>query len=227
MMDKEQHIIESWQANAGNWINLIESNGIESRRLVTNKAILDAILSSRPSFVFDIGCGEGWLAKELSKLGIRVCGADVIPELIAKAKERSTGNFFVASYEDIYSYTFKMQMPKLFDAIVINFALLGKQSAEDLLASLPGYLSPRGKLFIQTLHPHQRREINDYVTGWKAGSWNGLGEQFTMPYDWYFRTMEDWLLLLERAGFNVSRTIETSHPVSGGVLSVIFECDVK
>src|SRR6185503_6804084 len=174
IMDKEQLIIQSWQANADNWIRLIESEGIESRKLVTNKAIVSAIKAANPASVFDIGCGEGWLAKELSAPEISITGVDIIPELIAKAKEKVNGNFFVASYEEIYSYTFKMKVSKLFDAIVINFALLGKESTESLLASLPQYLLPSGSLYIQTLHPQVRKEINDYVTGWKEGGWKGL-----------------------------------------------------
>ena len=226
-MDKEQYIIQSWQANAGNWIRLIESGGIESRKLVTDKVIVNAIITAKPSSVFDIGCGEGWLAKELFDRGISVSGMDIVPELVAKAKEKVKGNFFVASYENIYSYTFKMRLSKLFDAIVINFALMGKESAKNLLASLPHYLLPEGKLFIQTLHPHTRKELNDYVTGWKQESWNELGDQFILPYEWYYRTMEDWLELLDRSGFGNIKTTETAHPQSGQLLSVIFECNVK
>jgi 2-polyprenyl-3-methyl-5-hydroxy-6-metoxy-1,4-benzoquinol methylase len=221
-MDKEKHIIQSWQANAANWIGLIESNGIESRKLVTNKAILDALLSAKPISVLDIGCGEGWLTKELYDRGIAVSGVDVIPGLIEKAKEKVTGDFYIASYEDIASG--KIDFSKLFDAIVINFALIGKESTENLLASLPQYLSDNGKLFIQTLHPYSRKELNDYITGWKQGSWDGLGDQFTMPYDWYFRTMEDWIQLLGQSGFKDIKVTEIVHPHSAKPLSVLFEC---
>ncbi len=226
-MDKEQHIIQSWQENAGNWIGLIESEGIESRKLVTNKAIFHAIAAAKPSSVFDIGCGEGWLAKQLSDLGISVSGVDIVPAFVARAKEKVNGQFFVASYEDIYTYTFKIRLSKLFDVIVINFALIGKESAESLLAALPQYLLPDGKLIIQTLHPHIRKEIDDYVSGWKEGGWSGLGDQFTMPYEWYFRTMEDWHLLFRKCGFEKIRTTDTIHPSSGKLLSAIFECYVK
>lgn len=224
-MDKEQLIIHSWQANAGAWTRLIESDGIESRNLVTNKAIVDAVLSIKPHSVLDIGCGEGWLAKEFFEKGIVVTGADAIEELIAKAKEKVKGDFYVASYEDIASG--KISFSKTFDAIVINFALIGKESTEALLASLPEYISARGKLFIQTLHPYHRKELNDYTSGWKDGSWNGLNDQFVMPYQWYFRTMEDWLQVLNSSGFSAIHITETIHPLSGQFLSVIFECNVK
>lgn len=221
-MSKEKDIINSWHTNARNWINIIERNGIESRRLVTNEAIINAVCSAKPRSVLDIGCGEGWLSAKLAEKGIAVTGIDVIPELIEKAKQKVTGDFFVASYEDMTAHT--IRFTDLFDAAVINFALIGKESAEQLLHSLPSYLIAGGKLFIQTLHPYHRKAINDYTSGWKTDSWDGLGDEFTQPYEWYFRTLEDWVQLLKGAGFNEVIVHTTKHPVTGAELSVIFEC---
>ena len=224
-MNNEERIIASWEANANSWIDLIESNGIASRKLITNKAIVDAVSNREPVTALDLGCGEGWLSKALQEKGIRLTGADVVPALIEKAKEKIAGDFVVASYEDIAGQDnfFGQQ----FDAIIINFALLGKESTEQLLAALPRYLSSPGKLFIQTLYPDSRKSIDDYTTGWKDGSWDGLGEQFMMPYQWYFRTMEDWYLLLHRSGFHHLKVREVLHPQSSLPLSVIFECAVS
>ena len=223
-MSNEQKIINSWQVNAGNWIDIIDNNSIESRKLATNKAIVNAVCKSKPASVLDVGCGEGWLSKALQDTGIEIYGVDVIPELIDKAKQKVKGDFWVASYEDITIG--KIVFPKLFNAIVINFALIAKESTENLLAALPRYLAPGGKLFIQTLHPHSRKVVDDYTTGWKEGSWDGLGEQFTMPYQWYFRTLEDWLILLGESGFSKVKIGEVLHPVSAKQLSVIFECEI-
>ncbi len=221
-MDKEQKIIESWKANAGNWIAIIDDNGIESRKLATNNAIVDAVCESKAVTVLDIGCGEGWLSKELQEKGMEIMGVDIIPELINKAKQKVKGDFWVASYEDIADG--KIEFSKPADAIVINFALIAKESTEKLLAALPRFLAPGGKLFIQTLHPNSRKEINDYISGWKDGSWDGLGKQFTQPYSWYFRTMKDWLELLGQSGFSKIKVTEVTHPHSAKPLSVIFQC---
>lgn len=224
-MDKEKQIINSWAANASNWISIIDSNGIESRRLVTNNAIVSTVMKDKPSSVLDIGCGEGWLAKELYEQGITVDGVDVIPGLIQAASKKNPGHFFTGSYQDIAAG--KIIFPKLYDAVVINFALIGKGSTEELLASLPSLLVTGGKLFIQTLHPYSRKAINDYVSGWKGGSWDGLGDQFTMPYQWYFRTMEDWMDLLAASGFTEIVVTEIFHPVNKKPFSVIFQCSVR
>ncbi|MEM6754398.1 MAG: class I SAM-dependent methyltransferase, partial [Cyanobacteria bacterium P01_C01_bin.38] len=62
----EKSVLDSWNNNASAWINTIENDQIESRKLVTNKAIVDAIVSYSPATILDIGCGEGWLTRELT-----------------------------------------------------------------------------------------------------------------------------------------------------------------
>lgn len=220
-MNKEKDILQSWKANAENWADLIHRNGIESRRVATNKAIIDVVLGHHPNSVLDVGCGEGWLAKELHDKGTKVTGFDAIPELIYKARQRSKAEFIVASYEDIYSGTIRFSSS--FNAIVANFSLIGKESTENLLRSLRNYLSANGALFIQTLHPFTRKEINDYESGWKEGSWDGF-DQFIFPYQWYFRTMEDWVLMIKKAGFKTVNAKDIRHPDSQKLLSVIFKC---
>ena len=223
-MNKEEKILSSWAINASSWIEVIESNAIESRKLATNIAIVNAVVSSQPGSVLDIGCGEGWLAKELSDRGMSVTGIDAIPAFLDKAREKSSGRFIEASYKEIADGNILGE--NKFDVVVINFALISKESTEQLLGAVPNLLNTGGKLFIQTLHPYNRKALDDYRTGWKKGSWDGLGDQFTEPYEWYFRTMEDWLALLGIAGFTKLKATDVHHPQTGALLSVIFECSL-
>jgi 2-polyprenyl-3-methyl-5-hydroxy-6-metoxy-1,4-benzoquinol methylase len=79
----EAQIIRSWNINAKPWARAIQAASILSRKLVTDRAIVDAVLSVSPGRVFDLGCGEGWLARALNAQGIEVTGADAVPELVA------------------------------------------------------------------------------------------------------------------------------------------------
>ena len=85
----EQQIVASWHKNVTPWIAAIHKGEIESRVLVTNKAIIDAIVSRSPKTLLDIGCGEGWLVRELTGRGIDALGVDVVPEFIAFAEKKA------------------------------------------------------------------------------------------------------------------------------------------
>lgn len=224
-MPGEEKIIQSWKKNAGSWIGLISRKGIASRELATNAAIMNAVTDLQPRTVLDLGCGEGWLSAVLAQQGFAVTGTDVVPELVDFAAQHIEGSFHVASYDDISSGRF--QLGKRFDAIVSNFALLGKESVENILPCLPALLQPGGSLVIQTLHPWAHKGLGDYFTGWKQGSWDGLGEGFTEPYEWYFRTLEDWTGLLLQSGFGHVEHNDVIHPQNGNLLSVIFQCREK
>src|ERR1700710_138288 len=84
-------IIEAWKQNASPWTNAVRAGEIESRRLATNRAILDAVLACRPRSVIDLGCGEGWLALALQQSGIDVTAVDAVPALALAAKQGGVG----------------------------------------------------------------------------------------------------------------------------------------
>jgi hypothetical protein len=60
----DKKVIDSWGKNASPWTAAVRERQVESRELVTNRAIIDATLSRSPQAVLDIGCGEGWLSRQ-------------------------------------------------------------------------------------------------------------------------------------------------------------------
>jgi 2-polyprenyl-3-methyl-5-hydroxy-6-metoxy-1,4-benzoquinol methylase len=214
----DQRIIASWHTNATSWTSAVREHQIESRRLVTDQAIVDAVVSRTPSTVIDIGCGEGWLARTLSQRGIRVVGLDAVPALIEQAQAAGGGEFQVASYEEIAGGA----IPVRADLLVCNFSLIGKESVEGLLRAVPGLLTPRGTFVIQTLHPIIACGDQPYRDGWRAGSWQGFDAAFTDPAPWYFRTLGSWIALLGRHRLRVIEMLEPLHPSTSQPASVIF-----
>lgn len=209
-------IIDSWLKNAAPWIGSIENNEIESRQLVTNQAIIDAVRSRKPETGIDIGCGEGWLIRALPE--VRMTGIDVVPDLVAKARQTSLGEFKVMSYEDMAAG----QLTTIADVAVCNFSLLGKESVEGLFKSILAFLKPGGSFIIQTLHPAIACGEQEYKDGWRAGNWCGFSDAYIDPPPWYFRTIESWINLYLAAGLRLCEIREPVHPKTGKPASIIF-----
>lgn len=214
----DARILAAWRDNAQPWIRAVRERQIESRRLVTDRAIVEAVLEGRPRTALDIGCGEGWLARALAAEGIEVTGIDAIPALIEQAQAAGGGHFRVMSYDEVPVGGLTPGV----DAAICNFALLGKTSVEGLLPALPALLAPKGRLLIQTLHPLAAGGEDAYVDGWREGSWAGLSTDLGKPAPWYFRTLESWIRLLADSGLQLIDMREPLHPQTSRPVSVIF-----
>ncbi|EMR11990.1 methyltransferase family protein [Methylophaga lonarensis MPL] len=223
-MDKPQQspndmkIVESWSKNVTQWTLAVRGQHIESRRLVTNRAIIEAILEQSPRSVLDIGCGEGWLLRELASQVPELLGVDAVSSLIDAAKAADGGDFIVATFDELANALNKRQ----FDVAVCNFSLLGQVSVEHLFVAIPSVLNPAGVLIVQTLHPQVACGDLAYVDGWREGSWDGFDSSFVEPAPWYFRTLESWLALFSNNGLRLLEMREPVHPKTQKPASIIF-----
>jgi 2-polyprenyl-3-methyl-5-hydroxy-6-metoxy-1,4-benzoquinol methylase len=217
-------IIDSWHKNAAPWIVAIHEHQIESRNLVTNDAIVDTVVSCGGNKVLDIGCGEGWLARELSSQGMQVLGVDIVHKLIDRAQLNvSDARFKVLSYEEIAAG----KLAEKFDVAVANFSLLGDESVTSLFRSMRSILNPQGRFIIQTMHPAIACGDRPYLDGWRSGSWAGFSADFTDPAPWYFRTLATWINLYISNGFSLVEIREPIHPQTGKPVAAIFMGVVK
>jgi 2-polyprenyl-3-methyl-5-hydroxy-6-metoxy-1,4-benzoquinol methylase len=214
----EDRIIASWQNNVQAWVAAIRNGEIASRTLVTNQAIVDAVLQHQPKTVLDIGCGEGWLVRELASRDMDVLGIDAVPEFIELARQTGAGRFRTLAYEDITVEILKEK----YDVVVCNFSLLGKESVEHLFQHIPSLLNKGGALIVQTLHPVAACGDQAYQDGWREGSWAGFSDQFCDPAPWYFRTNESWQALFEDYGFVLTQIHEPISLKTHLPASIIF-----
>ena len=148
--ERSEQLARSWQANAVPWTNAVRGQVIASRRLGTDKAILQAIRERRPRTLLDVGCGEGWLIRTVATDGVDATGIDASDLLIEHARAGGGGRFMVCSYADVTENPEKVGAD--YDVIVLNFAIFEEES-RPLLRALATRLSAGGVLIIQTVHP--------------------------------------------------------------------------
>lgn len=219
MSDPQARIRYSWQANADAWTRAVREQRIESRRLVTDAALLNAIEEGKAHRVLDIGCGEGWLCRALAERGSQCVGVDASAPLIEAARQLGGGTFEVMDYAALIAGDDALG---IFDVLVCNFALLDEHP-EPLLAALRERLEPEGRLLIQTVHPWAACGEQPYGDGWRLETFAAFGEAFSAPMPWYFRTLESWLVLIDVAGWRIRRLREPRHPLSGQPCSLLLQ----
>ena len=215
-MPNDAGVIDAWSKNTDPWTAAVRGGQIESRTLVTNRAIVDAVRSRAPRTALDIGCGEGWLVRALD--GVDMIGVDVVRGLVERAREAGGGDFRVLSYEQIAAGELDARV----DAAVCNFSLIGKESVEGVFGAARSLLNPDGAFIVQTLHPALACGDAAYRDGWREGSWAGFSADFADAPPWYFRTLESWIALFGRNGLRLLELREPVHPHTGKPLSVIL-----
>jgi SAM-dependent methyltransferase len=212
----DTRIIDSWHKNAAPWTTAVRDGEIESRILVTNRAIVDAVRSLAPATGIDIGCGEGWLVRALD--GIIMLGVDVVPGLVEAARQAGGGDFRTMSYEEIAQGRLNLAL----DVAICNFSLLGDASVTGLFRAAPSFLRPGGAFVVQTMHPAAACGDAPYRDGWREGSWDGFNAGFTDPPPWYFRTLASWIKLYGDHGLQLREVREPLHPRTGKPASLIL-----
>ena len=216
MENPQAKMMASWQINAAAWTESVRDRRIESRRLVTDQAIVNKIRQVQPKRLLDLGCGEGWLCRALQAEGIATVGVDGSSALIDRARALG-GEFYVGSYGGLPNFGQK------FDAIVCNFSLL-EEALTGVLGQLQGLVTPQGSLLIQTIHPSTIG--SETSPGWQLETFETLGTEFSQAMPWYFRRTEDWLQLLHQTGWHLETIAEPSHPQTQQPLSLLLQAQL-
>lgn len=216
--ERAAQLRRSWIANAEAWSASVRERMIESRRVATDAAIVEAVLALQPSNTLDLGCGEGWLARALASHGIEVMGVDASPELIRVAEESGGAMFRTLSYEQLIADP--SIVGETFDAIIANFSLLD-ENLGPLLHAIAAMLRPDGALVIQTVHP-VFASGEAYQDGWRVETFANFDGDWPEPMPWYFRTLASWIRALVDAGFAIRELREPLHPERMQPLSLLL-----
>jgi ubiquinone/menaquinone biosynthesis C-methylase UbiE len=108
---------------------------------------------ARGNEVLDVGCGTGVLALTAARLGARVTGLDLTPELVARAKE----NAALMKLEAVFQQGDAEALPfgdARFDFVVSQFGHMFAPRPEVAIAEMLRVLKPGGTIAFATWPPH-------------------------------------------------------------------------
>lgn len=220
-MNRGRVLAESWDKNAGNWTRAVREGLIPSRRAGTDAAVVDVIVALKPARLIDVGCGEGWLIRRLTRaLGCTAVGIDGSRQLVADAQTADPGNDYrVMTYGELIAGAGPFRDP--FDVAVFNYSLFD-EAAPQLLAAARPLLGPGGTVVIQTLHPWSLPPGEPYRDGWRVENFSAFENQDWAPMPWYFRTLESWLGVVRDAGLMLTDLKEPAAEPGGRPLSLLM-----
>lgn len=159
------------------------------------------LLAARPGErVLDLGCGDGVLTRKLMEMGCEVVGVDASGEQAAAA--RSLG--LDARVVEGERLTFDAE----FDAVFSNAALHWMKRADDVIAGVWRALRPGGRFVAECGGYGCVATIERALAG--ALGRRGIDGEAATP--WYFPTVEDYSMRLEKFGFAVNYIALIARP---------------
>lgn len=141
-----------WEDNAEFWVRIIRERRDRYRTELTDQAVFTAVGSCQGLDVLDIGCGEGYMTREIAHRGARqATGVDRSPALIAAARSASAGQPRVRFGEaDAAMLPFDTAS---FDLAIANHLFNDLPDITAPVIELARVLRPGGRLVALMLHP--------------------------------------------------------------------------
>lgn len=222
----------SWGKVAG-WYNqhLEETDNTYQEKLIKPN-LLRILAPKAGEEILDVGCGQGFFARELARAGTKVMGVDVAGELIKLAKEQSGKNetYLVLSAEKMVSLS-----ANRFNAAICVLALQNIKNLQAAISEISRVLKPGGRLVLVLNHPTfripgasswsydekadiQYRNINKYLSEitQEVDMTQGISDKNKKTYTMSFhRPLQVYFKAFAKAGLCVTRLEEwVSHKTS-------------
>lgn len=146
--------------------------------------IYSIIGNPKGKVIYDIGCGNGYMARFLAKKGAKVFASDISPKLIKIAKEKSKGldiSYSVHDATDFSSYESSQ-----FNILILNTVVNYIKNIDKLFKGVSKVLKRKGVCVIATNHP--LRPIFPY-SDWLIGEMDGKQKLFVKVTN-YLKTIE-------------------------------------
>lgn len=177
------------------WAKIGRAELMEREHKKTVLKFLNEIKFEKPFIFLDVGCGNGWIVREISKKKncVMAVGIDKSKNMIlsAKSKKESQKEHYVNT--DLLSWKYK----GCFDFVFSMESLYYSKPMEKALAKIYKLLKKNGKFFCGTDY----YKDNKATTGW--------AKMLEIPLD--LRSKNEWKKMFRNVGFQV-KTKQVKDP---------------
>lgn len=117
------------------------------------------LAAQRKGPVLELGVGTARVALALAKAGIETVGVDLVPEMLARAKEKqatlpvASRNLLTLRQGDIRTLRLKRRFPWVFSPFNVFMHLYTREDMERTLKTVRAHLAPGGRFVFDVLMP--------------------------------------------------------------------------
>ena len=166
------------------------------------RGVIDLLAPAEGERILDLGCGTGDLTQEIAASRALVTGMDLSRSMLEKARMKYANLNFVEGNAE----HFTVQEPM--DAVFSNAALHWMKNAEDVVQCVHDALRPGGRFVAEFGGKNNVGTVVQAISevlmeqGIDAGKLN----------PWYFPSIGEYSILLEKHGFRVTYVLHFDRP---------------
>lgn len=136
---------------AGLYSKSMSEEGDYHHRTQIDPNVYSVIGNPKDKVIYDIGCGNGYMARHLAKQGAKVYASDISSKLIEEAKKKSKNVDIFYSVHDATDFSdYKTEM---FDIVLMNMVIHYIKDLDKLFDGVNKVLKRGGLLVFSTTHP--------------------------------------------------------------------------
>lgn len=140
----------SYDKFAQQYSDAMSEHGDFFHRTQIDPYIYKVIGNPKGKRIYDLGCGNGYMARNLARKGARVVASDISKELIRIAKEKSSGLSIEYSVRD--GTNFRGLGVQRFDVVLMNTVVNYIKDINALFRGISKVLRPNGVVVFATNH---------------------------------------------------------------------------
>ncbi|MBD7966627.1 class I SAM-dependent methyltransferase [Paenibacillus gallinarum] len=166
------------------------------------RGVIDLLEPAEGERILDLGCGTGDLTQEIAASKALVTGMDLSPSMLEKARIKYPNLNFVEGNAE----RFTVQEP--LDAVFSNAALHWMKNAEDVVQCIHDALRPGGRFVAEFGGKHNVGTVVQAIS--EVLIEQGIDAGTRSP--WYFPSIGEYSVLLEKHGFRVTYALHFDRP---------------
>ena len=203
-----QQNIDAWSQFPQSEIEKFGDEGDFGRQHLLNPAIFELLGKVANKSIIDAGCGNGYMARKLAKLGVKVTAIEPADSLFEYAHKREQREPLGIEYIQQDLSTF--HRPRIADVVVANMVFMDIPDFQAAMENCIEALKPGGQLIYSIAHPCFENSTEEFRQNGSIAIKEYLNEyaiQQTYGFK-YHRPLSQYINLTIEYGCTVNKLIE-------------------